>query len=134
LHACFYLALSRLPASFLPELVGVHYVFHALGVDDLLSGTAPMLPEPALRDVLAAYLALAGPAERERLHTGLRLALDLEGEHVAMLAELATWHQGLSLESKVAAIVARHAPYAGTQHGEVRVGGRLLGGTVTHPR
>src|SRR6266702_465867 len=67
LHGSFYLALSRLPASFLPELVGVHYVFHALGVDDLLLGMAPMLPEPALRDVLVAYLELAGPAERRRL-------------------------------------------------------------------
>jgi hypothetical protein len=106
--------------------VGVHYVFHALGADDLLSGMTPMLPEPALREVLAAYLALAGPAERGRLHAGLRLALDLEREHVAMLAELATWHRGLSLESKVAAIVARHAPYAGSHHAAVRVGGRPL--------
>jgi hypothetical protein len=133
LHGCFYLALSRLPASFLPELLGVHYVFHALGVDDLLSGMAPMLPEPALRDVLAAYLRLAGPGERERLHSGLRLALELEREHVEMLAELAAWHQGLSLESKVAAIVARHAPYAGTQHSGVRVGGRLLAETFSDP-
>jgi hypothetical protein len=133
LHACFYLALSRLPASFLPELVGVHYVFHALGVDDLLSGMTPMLPEPALREVLACYLELAGPGERSRLHSGVRLALALEREHVGMLAELAAWHQGLSLESKVAAIVARHAPYAGSQHSGVRVGGRLLADTFTDP-
>jgi hypothetical protein len=131
LHAAFYLALSRLPASFLPELVGVHYVFHALGVDDLLAGMTPMLPEPALRDVLAAYLELAGPAELERLHAGLRLALDLEREHVAMLAELAAWHRGLSLESKVAAIVARHARYAGSHHAGVRVGGRPLAEAFT---
>jgi hypothetical protein len=61
LHGSFYLALSRLPANFLPELVGVHYAFHALGVDDLLSGMAPMLPEPALRDVLAAYPGAGRP-------------------------------------------------------------------------
>lgn len=126
LHGSFYLALSRLPANFLPELVGVHYVFHALGVDDLLSGMVPMLAEPALRDVLAAYTELAGPAERRRLHAGVRLVLALEREHVAMLAELATWHRGLSLESKVAAIVARHAPFSGGHHKDVRVGGRLL--------
>ncbi len=133
LHGSFYLALSRLPASFLPELVGVHYVFHALGVDDLLSGMAPMLPEPALRDVLAAYLELAGPAERRRLHAGIRLAAALECEHVAMLAELASWHQGVSLESKVAAIVARHAPFAGGHHKDVRVGGRRLADTFSDP-
>ena len=133
LHGSFYLALSRLPANFLPELVGVHYVFHALGVDDLLLGMAPMLPEPALRDVLVAYLELAGPAERRRLFTGIRLVLTLEGEHVAMLAELATWHQGLTLESKVAAIVARHAPFAGRHHQGVRGGERLLADTFSDP-
>jgi hypothetical protein len=133
LHGSCYLALSRLPANFLPELVGVHYGVLALGVDDQLAGLPPMLTEPELRDVLAAYLALASPAERERLHTGLRLALDLEREHVAMLAELAAWHQGRSLESQVAAIVARHAPYAGRQHAQVRVGGRLLAEAFRDP-
>jgi Iron-containing redox enzyme len=126
LHGSCYLALSRLPANFLPELIGVHYAVLALGVDDQLAGLTPMLPESELRDTLAAYLTLAAPAERARLHTGLRLALDLEREHVAMLAELAEAHQNRSLESKVAAIVARHAPYAGRQHSRVRVGGRLL--------
>ena len=67
LHGCWYLALSRLPANFLPELVGVHYALLALGVDDLLLGQAPRLAEPDLRAVLAAYLDLAGPAERARL-------------------------------------------------------------------
>ncbi len=133
LHGSFYLALSRLPANFLPELVGVNYVFHALGVDDLLSGMTPMLAEPVLREVLTAYLELAGPPERRRLHAGIALALALETEHVAMLAELASWQQGLSLESKVAAIVARHSPYAGSQHQEVRVGGRRLADTFTDP-
>ncbi len=133
LHGSFYLALSRLPASFLPELVGVHYVFHALGVDDLLLGMAPMLAEPALRDVLTAYLELAGTAERRRLHAGIRLAAALEREHAAMLAELATWHQGLSLESRAAAVVARHAPFAGRHHRGVHVGGRPLSATFSDP-
>jgi hypothetical protein len=133
LHGGFYLALSRLPASFLPELVGVHYVFHALGVDDLLADLAPMLPEPDLREVLAAYLELAGPAECRRLHTGIALTLDLEREHVAMLAELASWRDSLSLESKVAAIVARHAPFAGSQHAGVRIGRRLLSDIFAEP-
>jgi len=133
LHGCFYLALSRLPASFLPELLGVHYVFHALGVDDLLYEMAPMLPEPELRDVLAAYLELAGPAERARLNTGIRLALRMEREHVTMLSELASWQQGLTLEAKVAAIIARHAPFAGRHHAGVRVGPRLLAGTFSDP-
>jgi hypothetical protein len=133
LHGSCYLSLSRLPANFLPELIGLHYVVLALGVDDQLAGTPPMLPEPRLREVLAAYLTLASPAERERVGAGLRLALDLEREHVAMLAELARWHQGLSPESRVAAIVARHAPYAGSHHAHVRVGGHLLTETFRDP-
>ncbi|TPQ20900.1 iron-containing redox enzyme family protein [Streptomyces sporangiiformans] len=126
LHGCFYLALSRLPANFLPEVVGVHYVFHALGTDDLLTGTPSLLSAAELRETLAAYLALAGPDERRRLHTAVRLTLDLEREHVTMLAELASWRAGLTLESKVAEIISRHAPLAGTQHGGVRVGDSLL--------
>jgi Iron-containing redox enzyme len=133
LHASFYLALSRLPANFLPELVGVHYAVSALGVDDVLLGMTPVLPEPALREVLAAYLGLAGPAERERLHDGLRTAIGLERESVATVTELADWHRGLPLEAKVAAIVARHAPYAGRHHTRVRIGGRSLAETFSHP-
>ncbi|MYS84954.1 iron-containing redox enzyme family protein [Embleya scabrispora] len=126
LHGCFYLALSRLPANFLPEVSGVHYTFQALGVDDLLTDTAPLLSESVLREALAEHLALAGPAARRRLYAAVRLTLDLEREHVAMLTELGAWHAGLTLEARVARIVARHAPLAGRQHGGVRVGGRLL--------
>ena len=133
LHGSFYLALSKLPANFLPELTGVHYTVLALGVDDLLLGLSPMLAEPDLRSVLAAYLELAGPAERARLHSGIVLALELEREHVGMLAELAAWHRGLPLESKVAAVIARHAPFAGRHHTNVRVGDRLLAEMFADP-
>jgi hypothetical protein len=133
LHGSFYLALSRLPANFLPELVGVHYVTLALGVDDLLLGLTPMLAEADLREVLAAYTELAGPAERARLHAGIGCALELEREHVAMLAELAAWQRDLPLESKVAAVIARHAPFAGRHHEEVRVGDKPLAKTFANP-
>ncbi|SDM31398.1 Iron-containing redox enzyme [Streptomyces sp. cf386] len=126
LHGCFYLALSRLPGNFLPEVVGVHLVFHALGTDDLLLGTAPPLPGQELLDTLAAFVDLAGPDELRRLGAAVQLTLELEQEHVTMLAELASWRAGLTLESKVAEIIARHAPLAGTQHGGVRVGDSLL--------
>jgi hypothetical protein len=133
LHGCFYLALSRLPASFLPEVVGVHCAFHALGVDDLLLGPASPLSEVDAREALAEYLALAGGRERRRLEAAIWLTLSLEREHVAMLAELGAWRSGLSLESRVAEVVARHAPLAGRQHGRVRVGGRLLSETFADP-
>jgi hypothetical protein len=133
LHGAFYLALSRLPASFLPELVGVHYAVLTLGVDDLLLGLDPMIGESDLRPVLDAYLELAGPAERARLHAGLRTAIDLEYEHVQLLVELAAWHRELPLESKVAAVIARHAPFAGRHHKGIEVGGRPLAETFTDP-
>lgn len=126
LHGCFYLALSRLPANFLPEVVGVQYAVHALAVDDQLLDLPPLVPEAVVRATLAAYLRLAGEPARRRLLAAIRLALALEREHVAMLAELADYRGGLSLESKVAEIVARHGPLAGRQHGSVRVGDRLL--------
>jgi hypothetical protein len=138
LHACLPVALSRLPVSFLPEVIGVHYAYHAIGVDELLSGTEPLLAESEVREVLAEYLALArhsanGATERRRLRAAIRLVERLETEHVAMLRELAEWTSGQSLDAQVAAIVARHAPFAGRQHGNVRVGGRRLTDAFADP-
>jgi hypothetical protein len=138
LHAAFYLALSRLPANFLPEIVGVHYVFHALGVDDLLYGTAPLLDEASVRETLTAYLALVeqsadGSVERRRLHTAIRLALTLEQEQVAMLCDLAKWRSELPLDAKAAEILKRHAAFAGGQHRRVKVGDRLLADVLSDP-
>jgi hypothetical protein len=137
-HACFHVALSRLPASFLPEVVGVHYAYHAIGVDDLLTSAPPVLSGSALRALLAQYLGLTARAtDRTSLRHRLRRAVDLvcalEREHVTMLAELATWLGGRSLDARVAAIIARHAPYAGRQHGNVRVHGRPLTETFAAP-
>ncbi|WP_228979353.1 iron-containing redox enzyme family protein [Streptomyces sp. DH12] len=131
LHGAFRLALSRLPASFLPEVVGFHYAIHALGVDDLLLGTEPMLPEEAVRDLLASYLRLVaqsptGADDLRRLLAAVRLAVRLEEEHTASLTELAAWQSGLSLDARVAAIVAKHAAFAGRQHRAVRLGDRRL--------
>jgi hypothetical protein len=133
LHGCFHLALARLPANFLPEVVGVHYAWHALGVDDQLYRCAPVLPETALREVLTEYLGLAGPDERQRLCRAVGLVTGLEQEHVAMLRELASWHAGLPLEARVAEIIGRHGPMAGRQHGPVCVGGRFLADLFADP-
>ncbi|WAL68639.1 iron-containing redox enzyme family protein [Amycolatopsis cynarae] len=126
LLGCFPLALAVLPANFLPEVVGVHYAFHALGVDDRLLGTPPPLPESELRELLAEYARLAGDEERDRLFAAVVLTLALEREHVAMLGQLAEFRKTQPLESKVAEIFARHAPLAGRQHGRIRVGGLPL--------
>ncbi|MGK5628510.1 iron-containing redox enzyme family protein [Streptomyces sp. URMC 123] len=130
-HGAFHLALSRLPASFLPEVVGVHYATHALGVDDRLTGMAPFLPEADLQGLLAEYVALTresptGAEDRARLLAAVTLVLRLEREHTAALTELAARLDGLSLDARVAEIVARHAPFAGRQHRDVRLGERSL--------
>jgi hypothetical protein len=121
LHGSCYLALSRLPGNFLPELVGVHYAWFALGVDDLIAGS-----EPTPSKVLTEFSGTAGATALARMHTGVRLVLALEREHVKMLGELAAWQTGLPLEAKVAEIIAKHARFAGSHHLRVRVGGRTL--------
>jgi hypothetical protein len=131
LHASCYLALSRLPASFLPELVGVHYAWFALGMDDVVSESAPVLPE--VRSVLELFLESADPPARSRMHAGVALVLELEREHVAMLGELAAWQESLPLEAKVAEVVKRHAAYAGSHHLRVRVDGRTLTDWFSEP-
>ncbi|MDX2934493.1 iron-containing redox enzyme family protein [Streptomyces ipomoeae] len=125
-HGAYYLSLARLSATFLPEVVAAHYVVAALGVDELLLGTRPMLAETDLRAALAEYLALAPAPIRHRLHTAITRTLAMESEHARVLADVGAWHADLSLDAQVARIVARHAPFAGKQHRNVRVGGRPL--------
>lgn len=138
LHGAFHLALSRLPTSFFPELVGTHYAFHALGFDDRLTGPASLLTEPDLRAVLDEYLELTrrgadGPAERHRLAAAVDLVIRLEREQAGLLADLAAFRTGLSLDARVAEIIARHAPFAGRQHRDVRVAGKPLTDTFDDP-
>ncbi|TDD34957.1 hypothetical protein E1287_15140 [Actinomadura sp. KC06] len=124
--ACYYLALSRVPASFLPEVAGTHCAFRALGVDETLFGEEPG-PDPA--PILTEYFEIAGrrgARDRARAAAAFRLVLRLESESVGMLADMAGWEAALPLDGKVARIIARHAPYAGAQHGQVTVGRRLL--------
>lgn len=138
LHGAFFVALSRLPGRFLPETVGVHYAFHALGLDDLLFATEPVLDEAAVRAPLDAYLALTeqspdGAAERRRLLGAVRLVVALERDHSALLTEVAAEESTLSLEAKAARILRRHAPFAGRQHRGVKLGDRLLADVLGDP-
>lgn len=127
LHGAFLVALSRYPVNHLPEVVGVHYAYHALGVDDALTGTAPVIAEEEALAVLAAYLRLAGSdGTASRALRAAALMVELEARHAALLAALAERCAGRTLDAKVAAIIGRHAPFAGGQHGGVRLGGRLL--------
>ncbi|HEU5270557.1 MAG TPA: hypothetical protein VFU36_11590, partial [Jatrophihabitans sp.] len=126
LHACWYLALSRLPANFLPEVAGVQFAYRMLGIDDLLLGSRPVSATEPLTSLLAEFTELADQAAQARFVRAVQLVIGLEREHVGMLAELARWRSELSLESRVAEIIAKHAGMAGRQHGRVAVGDRLL--------
>lgn len=131
LHACWYLALSRLPANFLPEVAGVHYAFQLLGTDDLLLDSRPVLSDESLTALLTEFGELADEPAQRRFVRAVQLVIELEREQLGMLADLARWHDEQSLESQVAEIVARHARLAGRQHGRVSVDGRLLSETFT---
>jgi heme oxygenase-like protein len=125
-HGAYRLSLAKVPATFLPEVVGTHCVLNVLGLDDLLFGTRCPIPAGDLWAVFAEYHAAAPPPVRRRLRAAADLALAMEREHARLLADLAQWHAGLSLDAQVARIVVRHAPFAGKQHRLVRVGGRPL--------
>jgi hypothetical protein len=124
----FRLALSRFPASFLPEVVGVHYADFTLGIDDTLHGTDPMID---VHEVLREYLALAdrsgdGPRVRLRLARAVRLVLRLEAGQHTLLTGIGQDLGRATVADDLAAIIRRHMPYAGVQHRDVHVGGRSL--------
>lgn len=127
LHAAFLVALSRYPVNYLPELVGVHYACHALGVDDALAGTTAVVTEAEARAVLADHLRLAGsgPAA-ERTRRAVVAMVEMETRHAALLAALTDAEARRTLDDRMAAIIRRHARFAGKQHGRLRLGGRLL--------
>ena len=102
LQACWYLALSRLPANFLPEVAGVQFAFRMLGIDDLLLGGGPVPATEPLTSLLAEFTELADESAQARLVRAVQLVIGLEREHVGMLAELARWRSELSLEARVA--------------------------------
>ncbi|MGY2990295.1 hypothetical protein ACVI1K_007642 [Bradyrhizobium sp. USDA 4508] len=131
LQAAFMLSLSRYPATYLPELVGIHAAYHALGIDDRVAALAPIVTPEAAWEALDTYLDgleddPAGEALSRRLVDAMRVCVGLERRQVAMLAELAGQSTDRSLDLQVAEIIRRHAPFAGKQHGRVRIGGRLL--------
>jgi hypothetical protein len=131
LQAAFLLSLSRYPATYLPELVGIHAVYHTLGIDDRIAALDPIVSPEAAWQALDSYADgldddPAGEALARRLVTAMRVFVALERRQVARLVELAGQSTDRSLDLQVAEIVGRHAPFAGKQHRRVRIGGRLL--------
>ncbi|MCH7230949.1 iron-containing redox enzyme family protein [Glycomyces sp. L485] len=130
-HTAFYAALSLVSATRLPEVIGVHCAYFLLGVDDHVLGGEAAIPETDLLAVFDQYRLLCdgsatGEDDWNRLQRAVTTVLALEEEHLDMADEFASWIEHLSIDDKVAAIIARHMPFAGKQHRQVKVGGRLL--------
>ena len=125
-HGACYLALTRLPCTFLPELIGLHWAHHVLRVDDHLLGLAPTGSEADVHAVVRRFCAETDDQSRTRLYRGAQLAIALELEHVSLLEELAEQSATASLDARVVRVIARHAAYAGRQHRSVTVGGERL--------
>ncbi|WP_457812478.1 iron-containing redox enzyme family protein [Sinorhizobium meliloti] len=131
LQAAFLLSLSRYPATYLPELVGIHAASHALGIDDRVAGLAPIVTREAAWEALDTYLdALdddpAGETLSRRLVDAMRVFVCQERRQLAMLVERAGQSTDRPLDQQVAEIIRRHAPFAGKQHRRVRIGGKPL--------
>lgn len=127
-HGAFLLALSRLPATFLPEVVGVHVAMSLLGLDATLLRTSRPLEDQRVRDLLHEYgqLAQGQPEALARMRTAVRLVLRLEAEHLQFLMELAQRRREMTVDDRAYEVFARHAPYAGRQHGSVVIAGRKI--------
>ncbi|MBJ9977636.1 iron-containing redox enzyme family protein [Pseudomonas sp. S75] len=129
--AAFYLALSRWPASYLPEVLGVHYAHYRLAVDDRLLGGPSFLPATLLDRLLeSVYETTArtvdGAADLQRFLRGVALGAALEQRSLAAMVSDVQARAALSLTQRVGRIVKRHMPYAGRQHAYVRLGDRRL--------
>lgn len=130
LHAAFLLSLSRYPVNYLPEVVGIHYASHVMACDSILLGEPPLLAENEIRSILGAYVDLLGASGRSalerRVARAVSLGVALEVRHAGLLVAMAEHSANQTLDGKVADIIRRHAPFAGKQHRQVKVGGKLL--------
>lgn len=137
-HTAFSVALSLTGALRLPEIVGVHCAYFLIGVDDHLLGLDPLIAEAELHAVLEQYRRLCaesptGEEDLRRLRRGAAAVLAVEEEQIEAAEQYAAWLEDLSLDQRVAVIVARHMPFAGKQHKQVKVGGRLLSDWFADP-
>lgn len=138
-QAAFWLALSRLPASFLPEVVGFHYAYYRLGFDDELTGSTPPVAPAQLDTLLETFLRHCrqtgeGTVSEERMLNAVHLAVELELSHSEMLLELKSQLEQRTQDDRMAEIIRRHLPLAGKQHLRVRLEQRSLAHWLTEEK
>jgi hypothetical protein len=131
LHAAFLVALGRFPVSHLPEIVGIHAALQGIGLDHLLFETDGTTDADEALATLDDYLELlaedeTGAALRERALAACEVAARMELRQAELLGEIARREQSQPLDTQVARIFARHAPYAGKHHARVALGDAAL--------
>lgn len=134
LYAAFLTALSRFPVNHYPEVIGVHVAYHALGLDERLLGVSSGISPQDLQFCIETFCAGAharvdGDVWVEKFMHAVALTMHMEHRHLDILCEIANKAAAQSLDSRVADIIAKHAPKAGKQHDKVRVGGTPLSTT-----
>jgi hypothetical protein len=137
LQAAFLVSLGRYPVSHLPEIVGVHFALHALGLDQVLFDAGEDADAAEAGELLDAYLELAAKDQASAIASRVFAAADmmarLEVTQAEMLAGMAERRAAQTLDAEVADILGRYAPYAGSQHGRVRLGGAPLVDLLSAP-
>ncbi|MCX8957635.1 iron-containing redox enzyme family protein [Erwinia psidii] len=130
-QANFWLALSRLSASHLPEVVGFHYAYYSLGFDDVLLGLPAPIAKAQLDTLMATFLqhcqqGAQGAASEKRMLDAVARAVELELAHSEMLLTLKSQLEQRTEDDRMAEIVRRHLPLAGKQHQRIRLEKRSL--------
>lgn len=125
-QASFWLALSRLPASHLPEVVGLHYAYYCLGFDDALLGLPAPIAQVQLDTLMATFLRHCqqdeqGAVSEKRMLNAVVRAVDLELANSEMLLALQSQLAQRTPDDRMAEIVRRHLPLAGKHHKRIRL-------------
>ncbi|KTS26642.1 iron-containing redox enzyme family protein [Pantoea stewartii] len=130
-QAAFWLALSRLSASHLPEIVGFHYAYYSLGFDDALLDLPAPVAKTQLDTLMATFLRHCqkdeqGVVSEKRMLNAIAWAVQLELENSEMLLALQSQLEQRTPDDRMAEIVRRHLPLAGKQHQRIRLEKRNL--------
>ncbi|ACS86864.1 iron-containing redox enzyme family protein [Musicola paradisiaca] len=120
-QAVFWLAFSRLPASYLPEVAGIHFAYYALGFDDALLEMPPSLAATQCMTLLDGWLSACNDSEGgredlQRFYRAASLATELELSHAGMLLTQQEQLAARTPDDRMAEIMVRHFPFAGKQH------------------
>ncbi|MFI8417136.1 iron-containing redox enzyme family protein [Serratia sp. NPDC078593] len=123
-QATFWLALSRLPASYLPEVAGVHFAYYSLNFDDALLEIPPLLAESQCATLLDGWInacdaSASGQDDLKRFYRAACLATELERQHADMLRGQQQQLANRTRDDRMAEVVARHFPFAGKQHQQI---------------